>query len=179
MAKDVTLETIDDFIAWAFKQPIGRDRFKLDTRHTYNHETKEYADTYLLEVCGTGGGYSGNNYVYIPSEIGLPLSLEWKKNAGGYRFVGMWGIKKILETLDGPEKVKDYERARKAVEAQQEWRRNHNRADYALERMKTIQRELDHLNDTLDDLDMHSANLSIPMFEDTRLRLVGFMEITK
>jgi len=180
MAKDIVLENLNEFIEWAYKQSSDRNhRFKLDTRNSYDHEAKEYGTTYLLEVCGTGGGYRGNNYVYIPSEIGLPLSLEWKQNEGGYRFVGMWGIKKILKTLAGPDKVKDYEKAREAVEAQRERQRNHNRADYALSRIAHIRSELDQLNDTLDDLDMHSANLSIPLLEDTELRLMGFVEDSK
>ncbi len=92
----------------------------------------------------------------------------------------MRNIKSILKILSVSDTVfAEYEATQLAVEAEQKRQRVHKQADYALDRIRNIQKEVDQVNETLDDLDMHSANLSIPILEDTTLRLMGFMEETK
>ena len=171
--KDVHLKDLKEFITWAMKQN-AKTRFILNDR--FNHSFDRYE--YRLDVAGTGSKWRPMQSIHIPREVGEPLAEVWKKN-DYRRFVGMRNIKSILKIVEVSDAViAEYEATRLAVKDQQRRQRTYNRADYSLGRIKAIQRELDQLNETLDELDMHSANLTILGLEDTRLRLVGLMELT-
>ena len=172
--KDVHLKDLTEFLGWAMKQN-AKTRFKLDDRYG----TVDGKRQYQLDVAGSGDKFRPMQSIHIPREVGEPLAEVWKTNNYG-SYVGLRNIKSILKIL----KVSDviiakYEVTRLAIKAQQERQRKHNNGEYVLERIEFIKRELDQINESLDRLDMHSANLIIPGLEDTRLRLVGLVEMTK
>lgn len=172
--KDVHLKDLKEFLTWAMKQN-AKTRFKLNDRYSSLDREQQY--DYSLEVAGTGGQFRPMMAIHIPQEVGKPLAEVWKENQYG-RYVGLRNIKSILKIV----KVSDaiiakYEATRLAVEAEQKRHRMGNNADYALERLESVKREISSINKTLDGLGLHDSNLVILRHDALKLRLVELVNL--
>ncbi len=177
--KDVRLDTNTQFIEWANKQSKDR-RFKLADRSNYNHETKTLDTAYHLEVCGTGGSYRVNNYVYLPDDIGAPLATEWKQNEY-HRFIGMWGIKKILKFLYGQEGAEDWKAIQEVLDAKKVRETRRIAADNAKHVLDRIAEDLVKLDGYLERADlkgMITGDVTCPGLDDVRYVVTGFLEVS-
>jgi len=140
--KDVHLKDLKEFLDWAMKQN-AKTRFKLDDRYGSMGGSRMYQ----LDVAGSGDRFRPMQSIHIPIEVGEPLAEVWKRNAYG-RYIGLRNIKSILKIV----KVSDviiakYEATRLAVEAEQKRQRMGNQADYALERLVVVEREISSINE--------------------------------
>ena len=180
MSKDIRLETAREFLEWANKQSKYR-RFKLADRWNHNAAEGDPKTIYLLEECGSGGTFRGNKYIYIPNDIGEPLSLEWKKNELS-RFVGMWGIKKILKFLYGREGAEDWKAIQEVIEIKKAERERRIAAQNAQEVVNRMTKDLAKLDEYLQDADlkgMIAGDVTMPGLDDIRYVLEGFLETAK
>ena len=180
MSKDIRLETANEFLKWANRQPKER-RFKLASRNSYDHGAEKHTTTYLLEVCGTGSSWRGNNCIYISNDIGEPLSLEWKKSEWG-RFVGMWSIKKILSYLYGQGGAGDWKAMQEVLDAKRAQETRRIAAENAQAVATRIAVDLVKLDDYLEKADLKGSitgGVIMPGLNDIRYVLEGFLEVTE
>ena len=173
---DIYLKDLKEFLGWAVKQGSKSPRFKLNDRYG----TIDGRRQYQLDVAGSGDKFRPMQSIHIPREIGEPLAEVWRKNAYG-TYIGLRNIKAILKIVKVSDAViAEYEATRSAIEAQQERRRNYNRADYALSRLEVAERELGDVMSTLKELGLDEGlDFEIETrnhLNDVRYTLEGFKE---
>lgn len=147
MARKSNLETVEQFIEWANKRS-KRDRFILNSYPRWNDETNERDEEFYIEVAGTGSKWRSNSSFGIPLEVGVALKTVWKTSEYG-SFVGVRGIKSILEIVAGSDAVSNWKSIQAEVEAREAKRVRINRAHWVREHLESALGSLSQANGTL------------------------------